>query len=95
MDFAIHIVLAEAVLGSHGTFIVSRAMLVRWHRANLVQVRVVIGLRGACLGSRRACLASHEAVLGSQRTLIVLIETCFLKVAKGTLTTLTLYGSRI
>ena len=88
MDFAIHIALLEAVLGSHGTFTVSRATLVCWCGASLVPVGTVIGSRGACL-------ASHEVELGSQGTLIVSTETCFSEVAKDTLAILTFLYLRI
>ena len=82
MDFAIHIVLAEAALGSQGTFIASRATLTCWREAKLVSVETIIG-------SRRACLSSCEVVLGSQRTSVVSTETFFQEVARGALTTLT------
>ena len=52
MDFAIHIALLEAILGLHGNFTVSRAMLVCWRGANLLPVGTMIGSRGARLGSR-------------------------------------------
>jgi len=64
VDFAIHIALAEAILGSHGTLEGSRVTLIRWHGANFVPAKTVIG-------SRRAWLASHEAELGSWRTSVV------------------------
>jgi len=63
MDLTIHIALVEAILGLHGTFIVSRATLVHWRGTNLVPVGTVIGSCEAYLGSRRTCLASYEAVL--------------------------------
>ena len=63
-DFAIHVALAEAVLGSQGTFVASRATLIHWREAKLVSVETV-------LDSNRVCLVSCEAVIGSQRTLLV------------------------
>ena len=59
MDFATHITFEEAVLGSQGTFIASRASLTCWRWTKSVSVETVIGL---C----KACLASREAVIGSQ-----------------------------
>ena len=65
MDFfLIQIALAEAVLGSRGTFIALHAALTRWLEAMLVSVETV-------LDSNRVCLASCEAVIDSQRALLV------------------------
>ena len=82
VDFATHIALTEAVLGSQGTFIASRTTLIRLRGAELVSVetkigscraylgscRAYLGLGRACLGPCGACLASHEAVIGSRET---------------------------
>ena len=89
MDFATRIALVEAIIGSHGTFEGSRAMLVRWRGSNLVPVGTVIGSCRAYLGSRRAYLALREAVLGSRIFSVVSVETCFSEVSKGTLAMLT------
>jgi len=89
VDFAIHIVLAEAVLGSQGTSLALRAKFIPWREARLVSVETKIGSRGAYLGSHEACLISREAVIGSQRTSVVSTETCTQEVAKGALPTLT------
>jgi len=89
VNFAIHIAFEEAALGSHETFIASRATLTRWRGANLVSVETVIGSGRACLGLRGACLVLRKAVLGSQGTSVVSTETCFQEVAKNALATLT------
>ena len=58
--FAIHIALAEAVLGSQGTFIASRTVLICWRVAMLVSAETM-------LDSHRVCFASHEVVIGLQK----------------------------
>ena len=68
VDFAIHIALAKAILGSHGILEGSRATLTRWRGANLVPVGTVAGSCRASLVLQGACLASYEAELGSRRT---------------------------
>ena len=67
--------MAEAVLDSQGTFVVSRTTLTRWRGAELISIEtkigshgVYLGSRGASLGSREASLASCEAVIGSRGT---------------------------
>jgi len=80
--FAIHIALAEAVLGSQETFIASRTVLICWRVVMLVSADTV-------LDSHRVYLASLETVIALQRVLSVSIETYLQELARGALATLT------
>jgi len=81
-DFAIHIALAEVVLGSRGIFIASRTVLTCWREAMLVSAKIV-------LDSHRVCLGSPQTIIGLQRVLFVSTETYFQEVVRAALATLT------
>ena len=67
IDFAIHIPLAEAVLGSQGTFIASRTVLICWRGVMLVSTETV-------LDSHRVCNRLAESLICLNRDLLLRVS---------------------